>query len=61
MIEATFAYLDPGTSATILQLVLAGTVGIGALVKLRWQSIKRVFREDDEPLGDSEKSVKTTE
>ena len=34
------AYVDPGVGATVMQLVLAGAVGIGALVKLRWESVK---------------------
>ena len=43
------AYIDPGVGATVIQLVLVGVVGIGALVKLRWQQIKRFVnrRESD--------------
>jgi len=36
-------YLDPGTGATLMQLVLAGTVGIGAIIKLKWNSIRSLF------------------
>lgn len=42
--NALFAYLDPGTGATLMQLMLAGTVGIGALVRLKWESIRSLFR-----------------
>jgi hypothetical protein len=38
-----FAYIDPGTGATLTQLLLAGTVGIGAIVKLKWNSIRALF------------------
>jgi hypothetical protein len=47
--DPVIAYVDPGVGATILQVVLAGTVGIGALIKLRWRSIKRAFGEEDAP------------
>jgi hypothetical protein len=36
-------YVDPGTGATLMQLALAGTVGIGAIVRLKWNSIRSVF------------------
>ncbi|GMQ94729.1 MAG: hypothetical protein BMS9Abin12_2234 [Acidimicrobiia bacterium] len=36
-------YLDPGAGATLMQLVLAGTVGIGAIIKLKWHSIRSLF------------------
>ena len=45
-----FGYVDPGVGATVLQLALAGTVGIGALVKLRWQSIKKALGRGGEPV-----------
>ncbi|MCZ6462009.1 MAG: hypothetical protein O6705_07225 [Actinobacteria bacterium] len=36
-------YVDPGTAATLMQLALAGVVGISALIKLKWHQIKRIF------------------
>jgi len=54
MIEPIIGYLDPGSGATILQLVLAGTVGIGALAKLRWNRIKGALGQDDEPTEPAE-------
>ena len=36
-------YIDPGTGATITQLLLAGTVGVAAVVKLKWHSIRSFF------------------
>ncbi len=41
MLRALLAYLDPGSSATILQIVLAGSAGIAAATKLRMNKIKR--------------------
>jgi hypothetical protein len=37
------AYVDPGVGATVMQLVLAGAVGIGALIKLRWEKLRSLF------------------
>ncbi len=36
-------YIDSGTGATLMQLLLAGTVGVGAVVKLKWHSVKALF------------------
>jgi hypothetical protein len=41
--EPILAYLDPGSTATILQLTIAGTAGIAAIFKLKWNSIKGFF------------------
>ena len=60
MFRFVLAYVDPGVGATVLQLALAGTVGIGALVKLRWQSIKKAFGRDDEPVAIPEKATEPT-
>lgn len=40
-------YVDPGTGATMMQLVLAGTVGVSAIIKLKWNSIRGVFQRSD--------------
>lgn len=48
MFRLVFAYLDPAIGATVIQLVLAGFVGIGAVVKLRWKSIKKAFGRGDQ-------------
>jgi hypothetical protein len=45
-------YVDPGTGATIMQLVLAGTVGIGAIVRLKWNSIRSLARRSVGPQVD---------
>ena len=41
MIEPVVLYLDPGTGATLVQLALAGTVGLAAAGKLHMNKIKR--------------------
>lgn len=46
MIDPLFAYLDPGTGATLVQLALAGTAGIAAAGKLRMNKIKRRLARD---------------
>jgi len=61
MVEPFLAYLDPGAGATILQLVLAGTVGIGALVKLRWQSIKKAVGRGDRSAEDVDTASETAQ
>jgi len=38
-----FGYIDPAAGATIMQLIVAGTVGVGAVVKLKWHTIKSFF------------------
>jgi len=35
-----YAYLDPGTGSYIFQLLIAGLVGLGFLVKVYWNKIK---------------------
>ena len=39
--KTVFAYLDPGTGATLVQLALAGTAGVAAAAKLRMNKLKR--------------------
>ena len=49
MIEPIAAYLDPRAGATILQVVLVSTVGIGALVRLRPQNTMTEFGRGHRP------------
>ena len=37
------AYLDPGTGSYIFQLLIAGLVGVGFVVKLYWKRIRSFF------------------
>jgi len=45
--RALFAYIDPGAGATLMQLVLAGTVGISAIIKLKWHAIRGLFSRSE--------------
>jgi hypothetical protein len=47
MEDFMFGYIDPVAGATIMQLVVAGTVGIGAVVKLKWHTIRGFFEKSD--------------
>ncbi len=50
------AYLDPGSGSFLIQLVIAGLVGVGFIVKVYWKKIKGLFsrtvakKEDDDQL-----------
>ena len=35
-----YAYLDPGTGSYVFQLLIAGLVGLGFLIKVYWSKIK---------------------
>jgi len=57
-----FGYIDPASGATIMQLVVAGTVGIGAVVKLKWHTIRGFLdrsNSDATDVGAAEISVDT--
>ena len=40
---AAYAYLDPGTGSYILQLLMAGLVGLLFATKLYWNKIKTLY------------------
>lgn len=42
-----YAYLDPGTGSIILQILLGGTVGVFAILKLYWSRIRSLFGVQD--------------
>jgi hypothetical protein len=48
-----FGYIDPGTGATMMQLVVAGTAGIGIVVKLKWHKIRGFFDRSDATIDQS--------
>ncbi len=41
--SSAYAYLDPGTGSYIFQLVLAGIVGLGFVIKVYWKRIRAFF------------------
>lgn len=40
------AYLDPGSGSFIVQMLLAGGLGLAFLVKTYWRKIKGLFTKD---------------
>ena len=42
--RAAHAYIDPGTGAMILQLLLGGIAGAFVVLKLYWQKLKDLIR-----------------
>ena len=58
-------YLDPGFGSMVLQLVLAGLLGAGVLIRVFWKRIKTLFTKkqieptlikDDIDYGDTHES-----
>lgn len=41
------AYLDPGSGSFLVQLLIAGIVGIGFLIKAYWKKIKGLFNRSE--------------
>jgi hypothetical protein len=41
------AYLDPGSGSFLIQLLIAGIVGAGFLIKMYWKKIKGLFTRSD--------------
>lgn len=41
--QNTYAYIDPGTGSYLLQLMLAGLLGLAFTIKIFWQKIKMFF------------------
>jgi hypothetical protein len=51
------AYLDPGSGSVLIQLLIAGLVGAGFILKASWSKIKVIFKrskrtEEDKPDDD---------
>jgi len=42
-VQDTYAYIDPGTGSYLLQLMLAGLLGLAFTIKIYWQKIKMFF------------------
>ena len=41
------AYLDPGSGSFLIQLLIAGLVGAGFLIKVYWKKLKGLFNRSD--------------
>lgn len=35
-----YAYIDPGTSSVLLQVIVGALVGVGITIKVYWEKIK---------------------
>lgn len=46
------AYIDPGTGSYVIQLIIAGLVGVGFAIKIYWGRIKSFFSRS--PSGEQE-------
>jgi hypothetical protein len=49
-------YLDPGSGSFIIQLILAGALGLGVGIRMYWAKIKSLFggkKSDPAQPGDS--------
>jgi hypothetical protein len=55
--QPILAYLDPGSTATILQLTIAGTAGIAAVAKLKWHRIKSLFSSRTDAVDETEEAT----
>jgi hypothetical protein len=40
-------YLDPGSGSFLIQLLIAGIVGAGFIIKMYWKKIKGLFNHSD--------------
>jgi hypothetical protein len=50
MIRTTLAYLDPGSSSMIVQLIAGGTAAVAVALRLFWHRILRFLRiKRDDP------------
>lgn len=57
LILSAEAYLDPGSGSVLIQLLIAGLVGAGFILKASWSKIKVFFKrskgtEEDKPDDD---------
>ncbi len=40
-------YMDPGASSLVVQLVIAGLVGFGTVLRIYWRKLASIFRRRD--------------
>ena len=46
LVKPSFAYLDPGTSSMIIQVIVSVFVGAAVAIKVYWYKLKSFFRKD---------------
>ena len=44
-------YLDPGSGSILIQLILAGALGVGVIVRIFWSNIKNLFTRKQDKSG----------
>ena len=54
-LQGALAYLDPGSGSFLIQLLIAGALGVALAIRMSWGRIKGMFRRKDAPPSDSEK------
>jgi len=50
LLGETDMYLDPGFGSMILQLVLAGLLGVGVIIRVFWKKIRGLFGKKDKDI-----------
>lgn len=56
MMHLLFGYLDPGAGSMLLQMILAGALGLSFTIKTYWKRIKGFFHrggKDDGTIAES--------
>ena len=52
----TLAYLDPGSGSIIIQVLIAGIMAAGIVVKVFWKKIKAIFNRTPQQEEDDNQS-----
>jgi hypothetical protein len=61
MVRSTLAYLDPGSSSAILQMLAGGLAGAAVMAKLFWRRILSFLRiKRDEPEAERPSAPKSS-
>jgi hypothetical protein len=55
------AYLDPGSGSFLIQLLIAGLVGLAFIIKGYWGKIKKLFNRSSTPPESTEDADDTHE
>ena len=56
-----YAYLDPGTGSMLLQLIIAGVLGLTFTVKLYWRRMTGFFQAKKTPTSAVEQTIGSSE
>jgi hypothetical protein len=43
-----FAYLDPGSGAVIIQMIVGGVAALGVMIKVFWRRIRKLLGRNPE-------------